>query len=116
MFIEIRLKATTPRALTLLLLIRVCKAIATLCQNNSDPLTEAPEAKKIDIGDSLPSFTLKNEKGEDVDTATLAADKGVILFLVPKADTRESASINSRACLCSELARSWLHQAGVWIP
>lgn len=37
----------------------------------------------------LPSIVLKNEKGEDVDTASLTAEKGVVLFLVPKADTRE---------------------------
>jgi len=45
---------------------------------------------KIDIGDSLASLTtltLKNEKGEDVAVANLATEKGVILFLVPKADT-----------------------------
>ncbi|EDR09863.1 peroxiredoxin Q, partial [Laccaria bicolor S238N-H82] len=41
----------------------------------------------IDIGDSLPSLTLKNEKGEDVQVENLASEKGVILFLVPKADT-----------------------------
>jgi peroxiredoxin len=46
------------------------------------------ELKPIEIGDVLPSFTLKNEKGEDVDVSKLAAEKGVILFLVPKADTR----------------------------
>lgn len=45
--------------------------------------------KPIDVGDSLPSLTLKNEKGEDVDVSTLTAEKGVILFLVPKADTRK---------------------------
>ncbi|KAF9788438.1 AhpC-TSA-domain-containing protein [Thelephora terrestris] len=41
----------------------------------------------IDIGDSLPSYTLKNEKSEDVDICTLTAEKGLVLFLVPKADT-----------------------------
>jgi len=42
----------------------------------------------IDIGDSLPELTLKNEKGEDIQVANLASDeKGVIIFLVPKADT-----------------------------
>ena len=44
--------------------------------------------KPIDIGDSLPELTLKNEKGEDVEISKLAAEKGVVLFLVPKADTR----------------------------
>ncbi|KIK43460.1 hypothetical protein CY34DRAFT_709886 [Suillus luteus UH-Slu-Lm8-n1] len=32
-------------------------------------------------------MTLKNEKGEDIDTGSIAAEKGVVLFLVPKADT-----------------------------
>src|ERR1700722_18651382 len=44
---------------------------------------------KVDIGDSLPSLMLKNEKDEDVDIASLASEKGVVLFLVPKADTRK---------------------------
>lgn len=52
----------------------------------------APSLDPIDIGDSLPSFTLKNEKEEDVDVASLAEEKGVILFLVPRADTREYRS------------------------
>jgi thioredoxin-dependent peroxiredoxin len=34
-------------------------------------------------------LTLKTEKGEDVNVSTLAAEKGVVFFLVPKADTRE---------------------------
>lgn len=46
------------------------------------------ELKPIDIGDNLPALSLKNEKGEDVEVAELAKEKGVILFLVPKADTR----------------------------
>jgi len=41
----------------------------------------------IDIGGNLPDLTLKNEKGEDIQVADLASEKGVILFLVPKADT-----------------------------
>ena len=48
-----------------------------------------PEIAPIDIGDSLPSLNLKTEKGEEVDVSTLTAEKGVIFFLVPKADTRE---------------------------
>ncbi|KAG6331041.1 hypothetical protein ID866_8047 [Astraeus odoratus] len=47
----------------------------------------APQKTTIDIGDTLPSMTLKNEKGEDVETSSLTAEKGVVLFLVPKADT-----------------------------
>jgi peroxiredoxin Q/BCP len=42
----------------------------------------------LEIGDSLPSLVLKNEKGEDIQVADLAAENGVVLFLVPKADTR----------------------------
>jgi len=41
----------------------------------------------IDIGGQLPFVTLKNEKDEDVEVSSLVADKGLILFLVPKADT-----------------------------
>ncbi|KAI0764939.1 AhpC-TSA-domain-containing protein [Fomes fomentarius] len=48
---------------------------------------EAPALSAVDIGDVLPSYTLKNEEDEDIDVATLTAEKGVILFLVPKADT-----------------------------
>jgi len=41
----------------------------------------------IDIGDLLPSLVLKNEKNEDIQIENLAAEKGVVLFLVPKANT-----------------------------
>lgn len=53
-----------------------------------DELDESEDGvKAIDIGDSLPTLTLKNEKDEDVEIGELAAEKGVVLFLVPKADT-----------------------------
>ncbi|KDQ52217.1 hypothetical protein JAAARDRAFT_62004 [Jaapia argillacea MUCL 33604] len=62
------------------------KAKATEAEAESS--APAPEVAPVDIGDSLPSgLTLKNEKGEDVDVGTLASEKGVVLFLVPKADT-----------------------------
>nr|VWO95976.1 Serine/threonine-protein kinase SMU1 (EC [Ganoderma boninense] len=48
----------------------------------------APALQPIAVGDALPSFTLKNEKDEDVDVATLTAEKGIVVFLVPKADTQ----------------------------
>jgi hypothetical protein len=48
------------------------------------------EDKVLSIGDLLPTVTLKNEKDEDVNVAEIAAEKGLILFLVPKADTRQS--------------------------
>lgn len=44
----------------------------------------------IDVGDSLPSYILKNEQGEDVDVASLADEGGVVLFSIPKADTCKS--------------------------
>ncbi|VDB95666.1 unnamed protein product [Peniophora sp. CBMAI 1063] len=49
----------------------------------------------INVGDTLPSITLKNEKGEDVDVSKLADDKALILFAVPKADT---PGCNTQAC------------------
>ncbi|KAF8066527.1 AhpC-TSA-domain-containing protein [Lyophyllum atratum] len=54
-----------------------------------DQLEDADTATlgPIDVGDVLPSVMLKNEKGEDVDVAGLAAEKGLVVFLVPKADT-----------------------------
>jgi peroxiredoxin Q/BCP len=54
-----------------------------MVKENDDVVDRAP----IDIGDILPSMTLKNEKGEDIDTGSITAEKGVVLFLVPKADT-----------------------------
>jgi peroxiredoxin Q/BCP len=37
----------------------------------------------------LPNLTLKDEKNEDIQIADLASEGGVVLFLVPKADTRK---------------------------
>ncbi|KAG2753626.1 AhpC-TSA-domain-containing protein [Suillus brevipes Sb2] len=67
----------------------------TVNENGDDVANAAP----IDIGDILPSMTLKNEKGEDIDTGSIAAEKGVVLFLVPKADTRKFlAGCTTQAC------------------
>ncbi|KAI6097878.1 thioredoxin-like protein [Pisolithus sp. B1] len=56
---------------------------------SSSAVPPPPAAAKttVDIGDTLPSLAVKNEKGEDVETSTLVVEKGVVLFLVPKADT-----------------------------
>ena len=54
----------------------------------------APVLAPIDIGDSLPSYILKNEQGEDIDVATLTAEQGAILFSIPKADTRTSYNLS----------------------
>lgn len=51
--------------------------------------SDVPDVKPLAIGDSLPDLTLKNEKGEEVNVQGLAAENGLILFLVPRADTRE---------------------------
>ncbi|KAH6905064.1 thioredoxin-like protein [Coprinopsis sp. MPI-PUGE-AT-0042] len=63
-------------------------------EESAEP-TVAAALGPIDIGDSLPFLVLKNEKGEDVQIADLAKDKGVVLFLVPKADT---AGCTTQAC------------------
>ncbi|KAK7689342.1 hypothetical protein QCA50_007133 [Cerrena zonata] len=63
------------------------RAGAKKAEAEEEESSPTPELSPIDLGDSLPSVTLKNEKGEDVDVATLTADKGLVLFLVPKADT-----------------------------
>ncbi|KAF9075881.1 thioredoxin-like protein [Rhodocollybia butyracea] len=39
------------------------------------------------LGSFLPEITLKSEKDVDVEVSLLAKEKGVVLFLVPKADT-----------------------------
>jgi thioredoxin-dependent peroxiredoxin len=52
------------------------------------PLAAAPVLAPINIGDTLPSYVLKNEQGEDIDVAKLTEEKGAILFSIPKADTR----------------------------
>ncbi|KAI0646341.1 thioredoxin-like protein [Trametes meyenii] len=68
--------------------VKKSKAEAEAPEESNGAATGETEAlSPIDIGDVLPSYTLKNEKDEDVDVVTLTAEKGVIFFLVPKADT-----------------------------
>jgi hypothetical protein len=66
---------------------------------DADPATA--KLAPIEVGQTLPSFVLKNEKDEDVDVSTLTAEKGLVLFLVPKADTRASPSFAYEKILCS---------------
>jgi peroxiredoxin Q/BCP len=75
----------------------------------------APALAPIDIGDSLPSYILKNEQGEDIDVASLTAEKGAILFSIPKADTRASYT-ESVKCPSTNRWYSGLHDAGVRVP
>ncbi|KAK2467572.1 hypothetical protein APHAL10511_000427 [Amanita phalloides] len=55
--------------------------------NDYDNKPEGGQLASLEVGGLLPTLTLKNEKEEDVQVAELAADQGVVLFLVPKADT-----------------------------
>ncbi|KAJ6628340.1 thioredoxin-like protein [Mycena sp. CBHHK59/15] len=63
------------------------KAEADVEADEGDAAEPETKLAPIDIGDSLPTLTLKNEKDEDVEVSSLTADKGLVLFLVPKADT-----------------------------
>jgi len=45
--------------------------------------------KELQVGDKLPDWSFENEKGEMVEIAKLAGEQGLVLFLVPKADTRK---------------------------
>ncbi|KAH8103399.1 AhpC-TSA-domain-containing protein, partial [Cristinia sonorae] len=66
---------------------KVCMHFWSLFEGSDGEAERAPALDPIDIGDVLPSVTLKTEKDEDIDVASLTAEKGVVLFLVPKADT-----------------------------
>ncbi|KAH9067938.1 peroxiredoxin Q [Lactarius vividus] len=59
------------------------------------PPAETPVLAPIDIGDTLPSYILKNEQGEDIDVAKLTEEKGVVIFSIPKADT---SGCTTQAC------------------
>lgn len=77
------------------------------------PPAETPATRAlapIDVGDSLPSYILKNEQGEDVDVANLADESGVILFSIPKADTCESHWANATARALSVAQRVARHR------
>jgi peroxiredoxin Q/BCP len=71
------------------------KADEPMAQDDKE--NKAPEAapKEFAIGDVLPAMTLNNEKGEPIEIGGLAKEKGVVLFLVPKADT---SGCTTQAC------------------
>jgi hypothetical protein len=94
-------------------------------QLQDDGDDDIPAAKDLKVGDSLPTVTLKNEKDEDVNVAELTADKGLVLFLVPKADTRQSLLSFCTARFSASLVAffysnkwccSWLHETSLWLP
>ena len=66
----------------------------------------------------LPTLTLKNEKDEDLEVSTLAKEKGVILFLVPKADTREFFQYLAGILWFLHYygLNSWLYDASLRLP
>ncbi|EUC62826.1 antioxidant, AhpC/TSA family protein [Rhizoctonia solani AG-3 Rhs1AP] len=55
---------------------------------NTLPAADASVSlKALGIGDVLPSFTLLNQSGENVELGSLAKEKGVVIFVIPKANT-----------------------------
>ena len=57
-----------------------------------------------------------------MNVAELAAEKGLVLFLVPKADTRQSPlplrirGFSTSPGFSNIWYFSWLHKASVWLP
>ncbi|KAK4688216.1 thioredoxin-dependent peroxiredoxin, partial [Tremellales sp. Uapishka_1] len=64
-------------------------------ESKEEKEVEAPKSAKADsggrgimkLGDKLPKLTLKDEDGNDVEVGDLAGEKGVVIFLYPKANT-----------------------------
>ncbi|SJL14453.1 uncharacterized protein ARMOST_17910 [Armillaria ostoyae] len=60
-------------------------------KKEADDSDESPQetVEQLQIGSSLAglSITLPNQNGEDVEIGTIASERGVVLFLVPRADT-----------------------------
>ncbi|WWD09320.1 hypothetical protein V865_007443 [Kwoniella europaea PYCC6329] len=71
------------------------KKADTKSKEKEEKKAEAPASAKADtgskgalkLGDKLPKITLKDNEGDDVDVSQLAGEKGVVVFLYPKADT-----------------------------
>ncbi|WVQ62282.1 uncharacterized protein L199_000421 [Kwoniella botswanensis] len=67
----------------------------TKSKEKEEKKAEAPASAKADtgskgalkLGDKPPKITLKDNEGNDVDVSQLAGEKGVVVFLYPKADT-----------------------------
>ncbi|KAG8686035.1 hypothetical protein FRC09_014386 [Ceratobasidium sp. 395] len=66
---------------------------APATSKEAEAAAEAPaeaassSSKELQVGDVLPTITLPNNSGVDVDVGSLAKEKGVVLFLAPKANT-----------------------------
>ncbi|WVF70576.1 hypothetical protein IAT40_005368 [Kwoniella sp. CBS 6097] len=53
----------------------------------ADAPAETGPRGQLKQGDKLPKITLKDNGGNEVDVSTIAGEKGVVIFLYPKADT-----------------------------
>ncbi|KAH9177704.1 peroxiredoxin Q [Lactarius sanguifluus] len=78
---------------------RLAATTATTAKTDTEVVettpAKTPVLASIDIGDTLPSYILKNEQGEDIDVAKLTEEKGVVIFSIPKADT---SGCTTQAC------------------
>ena len=83
---------------------------------DEDAEAKAEEVALV-VGALLPQMKVKNEKGEDIEVSTLAAETGVVIFIAPKADTREfpGCSFEWRT-LTKPLVTSRLQQASLPLP
>ena len=76
--------------------------------------TPAVGLASINIGDTLPSYTLKNKKDESIDVSNLTMEKGLVLFLISKMDTGQFAPLYLTGALLTII--SWMHDTSLWVP
>ncbi|KLO12335.1 AhpC-TSA-domain-containing protein [Schizopora paradoxa] len=67
--------------------VAVTKGKKAKPSTDADVEEETEGVKAVELGGPLPDITVQNEKGEDVRVQELTKEKGVVIFLVPKADT-----------------------------
>jgi hypothetical protein len=79
----------------LALSFRIASKVST-----EDAAAASPALESIDIGGSLPTLKYGNENGDDIRVANLANEKGVVLSLVSKADTRTLVVFRSLRASC----------------
>lgn len=52
--------------------------------SKAEPKSEPASRGQMKLGSVLPKITVLNDVGEEVDVASLAAEKGVVVFLYPR--------------------------------